>query len=66
LLPNTLELTARYEPALGVRPAPLSAPSLLRAMDWTPSAPWAVAMSLLVVVTVMRLGGKSEFLYWQF
>jgi D-alanyl-lipoteichoic acid acyltransferase DltB (MBOAT superfamily) len=66
LLPNTLELTARYEPALGVRSKPAGLLSLLRALDWTPTAPWAVAMSVLVVPAVMRLGGKSEFLYWQF
>src|SRR6267143_406832 len=66
LLPNTLQLTARYEPALGVRSRPAGPLSLLRALDWTPTVPWAVAMSALVVAVVMRLGGKSEFLYWQF
>jgi hypothetical protein len=66
LFPNTLQLMARYEPALGVHSRPAAPLSLLRALDWTPTAPWAVAMSSLVVAAVMRLGGKSEFLYWQF
>jgi len=66
LFPNTLQLMARYEPALGVHPRPAAPLAFLRALDWTPTAPWAVAMCALVVATVMRLGGKSEFLYWQF
>lgn len=66
LLPNTLQLTARYEPALGVLSKPAAPLSLLRALDWAPTVPWAVVMSSLVVAVVMRLGGKSEFLYWQF
>jgi hypothetical protein len=55
-----------YEPALGVHPAPSAPVSLARALDWTPTIPWAVAMAPLVVAAVMKLGGKSEFLYWQF
>jgi D-alanyl-lipoteichoic acid acyltransferase DltB (MBOAT superfamily) len=66
LFPNTLQLMARYAPALGVHPGPATPHFLLRALDWTPTVPWAVAMSSLVVAVVMRLGGKSEFLYWQF
>jgi D-alanyl-lipoteichoic acid acyltransferase DltB (MBOAT superfamily) len=66
LFPNTLHLMARYEPALGVGSRPAAPLSLLRASDWAPTVPWAVAMSSLVVAVVMRLGGKSEFLYWQF
>jgi D-alanyl-lipoteichoic acid acyltransferase DltB (MBOAT superfamily) len=66
VLPNTLQLMARYEPALGIRAKPGASPSPLRALNWTPTIPWALAMSCLVVAAVMQLGGKSEFLYWQF
>jgi D-alanyl-lipoteichoic acid acyltransferase DltB (MBOAT superfamily) len=66
LLPNTLQLMARCDPALGAYPRPAAPQFLLRALDWTPTAPWAIAMSSLVVAAVMKLGGKSEFLYWQF
>jgi D-alanyl-lipoteichoic acid acyltransferase DltB (MBOAT superfamily) len=65
VLPNTLEIMARYEPALGVQPKP-AASLRLRILDWAPTIPWAVAMSCLVVGVVLKLGGKSEFLYWQF
>jgi alginate O-acetyltransferase complex protein AlgI len=66
LLPNTLQLMARFEPALGVQSRPGAPFPLLRALDWMPTVPWAIAMSSLVVAAVMKLGGKSEFLYWQF
>jgi len=66
LLPNTLQLMAHYEPALGVHPGPAAPLSSARALDWAPTIPWAIAISSLVVAAVMRLGGKSEFLYWQF
>ena len=66
LLPNTLRMLARYAPALGVQSEPVAALSLSRALDWTPSSPWAVGMSAMVVAAIMCLGGKSEFLYWQF
>jgi len=66
LFPNTLQLMARYEPALGVHPRPAAPFSLLRVLDWTPTVPWAVVVSSLVVAAVLRIGGKSEFLYWQF
>jgi D-alanyl-lipoteichoic acid acyltransferase DltB (MBOAT superfamily) len=66
LLPNTLEMLAAWEPALGVRPRPATALTWQRVLGWTPTLPWAVCMSALVVAAVLRLGGKSEFLYWQF
>jgi D-alanyl-lipoteichoic acid acyltransferase DltB (MBOAT superfamily) len=66
LLPNTLQMMARYEPALVDHSRPAVPPSPLRALVWAPTLPWAVAMSSLAVAVIMRLGGKSEFLYWQF
>jgi hypothetical protein len=66
VLPNTLQMMVRYEPALGIRAKPGASPSPLRALDWTPTIPWALAMSCLVFAAIMQLGGKSEFLYWQF
>ena len=65
-LPNTLEVMARYEPALGVRATPTAPRSPLSVLGWTPTIPWALAMSCLVIAAVIQLGGKSEFLYWQF
>jgi len=66
LLPNTLQLTARFEPALGVRAAPALGGLWARRFDWSPSLPWALTVSAFMIAAIMRLGGKSEFLYWQF
>ncbi len=65
--PNTLEMLARYEPALGVKPKPAT-PALggFRIPAWGPSLPWAVAISVLAAVAIFYTGGPSEFLYWQF
>jgi alginate O-acetyltransferase complex protein AlgI len=65
--PNTLEILAPYEPALGVKPAS-TAPALggFRIPAWGPSLPWAVAISALAAVAIFYTGGPSEFLYWQF
>ena len=64
--PNTLQLLARYEPALLAKTAPLQASAITRVLAWSPSLPWAAAVSVLAVAAILQLGGKSEFLYWQF
>jgi alginate O-acetyltransferase complex protein AlgI len=65
--PNTLEILAPYEPALGVKPAS-TAPIIggFRIPAWGPSLPWAVAISVIAAVAIFSTGGPSEFLYWQF
>jgi alginate O-acetyltransferase complex protein AlgI len=65
--PNTLEILAPYEPALGVKPKS-TAPALggFRIPAWGPSLPWAAAISVLAAVAIFSTGGPSEFLYWQF
>ena len=65
--PNTLQILAPYEPALGVKPA-ATAPIIgkLRIPAWGPSLPWAVAISVVAAVAIFSIGGPSEFLYWQF
>ncbi len=66
LCPNTLRLMARYEPALGIGPEPTE--RLLRSgrFAWRPSLAWALVACAVMALGVMRLGGRSEFLYWQF
>ncbi len=66
LLPNSLQIMARYEPVLGVRKLTPNTGWFARVLVWKPTIPWAVAVSVLAAAAVMRLGGKSEFLYWQF
>jgi len=65
--PNTLEILAPYEPALGVKPA-WTATFLggFRIPVWGPSLPWAAAISVVAAVAIFSTGGPSEFLYWQF
>jgi alginate O-acetyltransferase complex protein AlgI len=64
-LPNTLELLAVYEPALGVKPAKV--PSLLLgAATWRPNRAWAVCLACVAMAGILSLGGLHEFLYWQF
>jgi hypothetical protein len=64
-LPNTLELLAAYEPALGVKPAK-AAGRLLSVASWQPSGPWAVGLACVALAGILSLGGLHEFLYWQF
>ena len=63
--PNTLQILARIEPALGVKPS-AKPTSFERMLQWTTSLPWAVAVAVLALASVLSLGGPSAFLYWQF
>jgi len=64
--PNTLQILSPYEPALGWKPIPLYSAAANTRVLWTPSLAWAVAVSMIVVIGILNLGGQSEFLYWQF
>ncbi len=64
--PNTLQILARYEPALGVKPGTPATVKLGRVIEWRPSLPWAFGMSVIAAAGIFFLGGPSEFLYWQF
>jgi len=69
LLPNSLELLAAYDPALGftpraVRHRTVAAP--IRRLAWSPRPAWAVALSALTVMGVLCLGRLSDFIYWHF
>jgi alginate O-acetyltransferase complex protein AlgI len=63
--PNTLQILARYEPALGVTPS-ASEFAGSRIIEWNASVPWAIIVSVAGAVAILSLGGPSEFLYWQF
>ena len=64
-MPNTLEILAPYEPALGVKPAKVR-PLLVRALAWTPDRIWAIGLAGIALAGILSLGELSEFLYWQF
>jgi alginate O-acetyltransferase complex protein AlgI len=63
--PNTLQILARYEPALGVKPRSTKL-VIGRIIEWNTSLPWAIAMSAVAAIAIASIGGPSEFLYWQF
>lgn len=65
ILPNTLEILAAHEPAIGVKPATQQS-WLLRHMHWTNSGAWAVGVATISAAALLSLGQLSEFLYWQF
>jgi hypothetical protein len=66
VFPNTLEVLARYEPALGVKELPPEKRRGRLAIAWSASPVWAVLLSVIAATGVFYLGGQSEFLYWQF
>jgi alginate O-acetyltransferase complex protein AlgI len=63
--PNTLQILARYEPALGVRPHPADFAGKGMS-EWNASLPWAIGVSVVAATAILSLSGPSEFLYWQF
>jgi alginate O-acetyltransferase complex protein AlgI len=63
--PNTLQILARYEPALGVKPHLFNRAGL-KAAEWSTSVAWTIGISAITVISILSLGSKSEFLYWQF
>jgi hypothetical protein len=65
-LPNTLQILERFPPALSAPRPSVEIGWLRRAMVWTPSLTWAAPLGVLACVAVYRIGGQSEFLYWQF
>jgi alginate O-acetyltransferase complex protein AlgI len=66
LLPNTVQIMARFEPVLGAKERPADTGLWLRTLSWNPTLVWAIGIAALAAAAVMRVGGPSEFLYWQF
>ncbi len=63
--PNTLQMLARFEPALGVKPRAQDLLGKLH-VEWNASLAWAIGVSVIAIIGILSLGGPSEFLYWQF
>jgi D-alanyl-lipoteichoic acid acyltransferase DltB (MBOAT superfamily) len=67
LLPNTLQVLERFAPGLSAsRDTAFQLRRLRVALTWSPTLTWAAAVGLLAALCVVRMGGQSEFLYWQF
>jgi hypothetical protein len=64
--PNSLQIMSRHEPAIGVKYRAEDLGRWTWVLDWRPSLPWALIVSTLATTSIIKLGGKSEFLYWQF
>ena len=64
LLPNTYQLFRDFRPALVERPFEdvASWPRL----RWRPDARWAVCLSLMLLIAILRMRELSPFIYFQF
>ncbi len=66
VLPNTLQFLERHAPALTASRPAADLAWLRRKLVWSPSVAWGIGVGALACVAVWRIGGQSEFLYWQF
>jgi D-alanyl-lipoteichoic acid acyltransferase DltB (MBOAT superfamily) len=65
LLPNTLQILDRYEPAIGIKAS--DKPNLLDfTIRWRASTLWALIVAAIAFTAIANIGGYTEFLYWQF
>jgi len=68
LMPNTQEILAAYRPALDYERPDDGKPGrgFTRWVQWRPTSPWAIAISLIAIFTITQMSRISEFIYWQF
>jgi alginate O-acetyltransferase complex protein AlgI len=64
--PNSLEMLAAWQPALGFKVREADRTRLLAAIAWRPGSAWAVGLSGITAIGLLSLGRLSEFLYWRF
>jgi D-alanyl-lipoteichoic acid acyltransferase DltB (MBOAT superfamily) len=65
-LPNSLEMLAAYDPALGFKIRPAGHTQLLQRLAWSPNAAWAMGLSAVTAGGLLSLDRLSDFLYWHF
>src|SRR5262249_22769787 len=64
ILPNTYQLFQGYRPALMERRfEDVVSKSRLR---WVPNGSWAVALSIMALIAILRIRELSPFIYFQF
>jgi alginate O-acetyltransferase complex protein AlgI len=64
LLPNTYQLFQGFRPALVERPFEDSASK--PRLRWQPDSKWAICLSLMLLVAILRIRELSPFIYFQF
>jgi hypothetical protein len=64
LLPNTYQLFQGYRPALVERPFEDAATE--PRLRWEPNRRWALCLSLMLLVAILRIRELSPFIYFQF
>jgi len=63
MLPNLIEVFARYSPALH---GDLPSPKPTKAIRWHPSLPWASAAAAALVISAVCVYKDKPFIYFQF
>ena len=63
-LPNTQQILTRFRPSL--QPDAWNQKDVPHALQWRPSAAWAVAIGVVFFVVLVELQQPSTFLYFQF
>ncbi len=66
LMPNAFQFLSAYEPVLGYKLKENLSSRMASKFLWQPSLVWFAIISILLVTAISRVGGQSEFLYWQF
>ncbi|MBY0564087.1 MAG: hypothetical protein K2P58_07860 [Hyphomonadaceae bacterium] len=66
LAPNSVQLLSKYEPTLYTVTRPPRLLNIGPAVYWRPTLPWLAFVAVLAAVSMVRVTGDSEFLYWQF
>ncbi len=64
ILPNTYQLFREFRPALVERPFEHLA--FWPRLRWTPNSRWAVCLSLMLLIAILRIRELSPFIYFQF
>lgn len=66
MMPNSLQLLAPEQPVLNYTLREDRSMWLATRVAWQPSLLWLLAIAVCLAAGIMKLGGQSEFLYWQF
>ncbi len=63
--PNTLEWFSRYKPALALDYYRKGA-KFIRRLSWRPTITYAFILAIIATLSIMKIQGASEFLYFRF